>query len=83
MKTYAKNNASFWERKVVFQSKNSRTYSVQIQHANRRAWIGLGTSNKMEAAALALKFYQEIRASGWDDTLQRRQAIWREVRAST
>ena len=75
MKTYAKNNASFWERKVVFQSKNSRTYSVQIQHANRRAWIGLGTSNKMEAAALALKFYQEIRANGWDDTLRRRQAI--------
>ena len=75
MKTYAKNNVSFWERKVVFQSKNSRTYSVQIQHANRRAWIGLGTSNKAEAAALALKFYQEIRANGWDDTLRRRQAI--------
>ena len=75
MKTYAKNNASFWERKVVFQSKNSRTYSVQIQHANRRAWIGLGTSNKTEAAALALKFYQEIRANGWDDTLRRRRAI--------
>jgi integrase len=75
MKTYAKNNASFWERKVVFQSRNSQTYSVQIQHANRRAWIGLGTSNKMEAAALALKFYQEIRANGWEDTLRRRQAI--------
>jgi Phage integrase family len=75
MKTYAKNNASFWERKVVFQSKNSRTYSVQIQHVGRRAWIGLGTSNKTEAAALALKFYHEIRANGWDDTLRRRQAI--------
>jgi hypothetical protein len=75
LKTYAKNNASFWERKVVFQSKNSRTYSVQIQHAGRRAWIGLGTSNKTEAAALALKFYQEIRANGWDDTLRRRQVI--------
>ena len=44
-------------------------------HANRRAWIGLGTSNKTEAAALALKFYQEIRANGWDDTLRRRRAI--------
>ena len=35
----------------------------------------LRTSNKAEAAALALKFYQEIRATGWDDTLRRRQAI--------
>jgi hypothetical protein len=75
MKTYAKNNASYWERKVVFQSRNSRTYSVQIQHAGRRAWIGLGTSNKGEAAALALRFYSELRANGWDDTLRRRPAI--------
>ena len=75
MKTYTKNNASFWERKVVFQTPAARTYSVQIQHARRRAYINLGTSNREEAGVLALRFYQELKANGWEDTLRRRQAI--------
>ena len=75
MKTYTKNNASFWERKVVFQTPAARTYSVQIQHDKKRAYINLGTSNREEAGALALRFYQELKANGWDDTLRRRQAI--------
>ena len=75
MKTYTKNNASYWERKVVFQTPAARTYSVQIQHARRRAYINLGTSNREEAGALALRFYQELKANGWDDTLRRRLAI--------
>jgi hypothetical protein len=29
----------------------------------------------MEAAALALRFYQEIRAKGWTETLRQREAI--------
>jgi hypothetical protein len=75
MKTYTKNNASFWERKVVFQTPAARTYSVQIQHDKKRSYINLGTSNREEAGVLALRFYQELKANGWDDTLRRRQAI--------
>ena len=75
MKTYTKNNASFWERKVVFQTPAARTYSIQIQHDKKRAYINLGTSNREEAGVLALRFYQELKATGWDDTLRRRQAI--------
>ena len=51
----------------------SRTYSVQIQHANRRAWIGLHTANKEQAAILARKFYEDLRANGWDSAIARRK----------
>ena len=63
----------YWEQKVAFQTPASRTYSVQIQHANRRAWIGLHTASKAEAAFEARKLYVELKANGWEETLRRRR----------
>ena len=50
---FNKTDARYWEAKVAFQTRASRTYSVQIQHAGERHWLGLGTANKEEAAARA------------------------------
>ena len=70
---WPKSDLRYWENKVAFQSAASRTYSVQIQHANRRAWINLYTANRTQAAVLARKFYEDLRANGWDATLARRK----------
>ena len=69
MNVYPKADIRYWRGKVVFQTPASRTYSVQLQHAGRRAYIGLKTANKEEAAALARKFYETLRANGWDAAL--------------
>ena len=69
MNVYPKIDIRYWRGKVVFQTPASRTYSVQLQHAGRRAYIGLKTANKEEAAALARKFYETLRANGWDAAL--------------
>ena len=53
MNVYPKTDIRYWRNKVVFQTPASRTYSVQLQHAGRRAYIGLKTANKEEAATLA------------------------------
>jgi hypothetical protein len=73
-KWFPKTDVRYWEKKVAFQTPASRTYSVQIQHANRRAWIGLGTPNKAQAAVEARKLYEELRANGWEETLRRRNS---------
>jgi hypothetical protein len=64
----------YWEGKVAFQTPASRTYSVQIQHAKRRAWINLHTANKEQAAILARNLYLDIRANGWDAALAHRKS---------
>ena len=46
---------------------------MQIQHANRRSWINLGTANRAQAALEARKLYEELRANGWQETLRRRK----------
>jgi len=74
-KSFPKNDVRYWEKKVAFQTPASRTYSVQIQHANRRAWINLGTANKAQAAFEARRLYEELRANGWDETLRRRKGV--------
>jgi integrase len=70
---FPKTDVRYWEKKVAFQTPASRTYSVQIQHANQRSWINLGTPNKAQAAIEARKLYEELRANGWDETLRRRK----------
>jgi hypothetical protein len=70
---FNKADARYWESKVAFQTRASRTYSVQIQHAGERHWLGLGTANKEEAAARALKLYLDVRANGWDAVMSRRR----------
>jgi hypothetical protein len=72
---YPKTDLRYWEARVTFQIPASRTYSVHIQHANRRAWIGLRTANKEQAAILARKLYQELVANGWEETLRRRKGL--------
>ena len=70
---FNKTDARHWEAKVAFQTRASRTYSVQLQHANERHWLGLGTANKEDAAARALKLYLDVRATGWDAVMSRRR----------
>jgi Phage integrase family len=71
--SFPKTDVRHWEKKVAFQTPASRTYSVQIQHANRRSWINLGTANRAQAAVEARKLYEELRANGWDATLRKRK----------
>jgi integrase len=70
---FAKTDTRYWERKVGFQTPASRTLSVQIQHANRRMIIGLGTANRAQAAFEARQLYVALKANGWDETLRRRR----------
>jgi hypothetical protein len=70
---YPKTDIRHWEKKVVFQTAASRTYSVQIQHVGRRTYVNLGTANKGEAACVARNFYLDLRANGWEAALARRK----------
>ena len=67
---FNKNDARYWMRKVSFHTKDSRTYSVHIQHDNKRRRVGLKITDKEQAGALALQFYVKLRALGWDETLR-------------
>ena len=71
--SFPKTDVRYWEGKVGFHTSASRTYSVQIQHANRRARINLRTANKAQAALLARKLYLELCANGWEETMRRRR----------
>jgi hypothetical protein len=71
--SFPKTDLRYWEGKVGFHTSASRTYSVQIQHANRRARINLKTANKAQAALLARKLYLELCANGWEETMRRRR----------
>jgi hypothetical protein len=73
--TNNKTSAAYWESKVTFQSAASKTYSVQIQHDGEQKWIGLRTANREQAAILALNFYLDIRANGWEAALARRKGV--------
>jgi hypothetical protein len=68
-----KTDVRYWESRVAFHMSTSRSYSVQIQHGGERRWLGLGTANKKDAAALALKLYQDVRANGWEVVMSRRR----------
>jgi site-specific recombinase XerD len=67
---FNKTDARYWMRKVSFHTRDSRTYSVHIQHDNQRRRIGLKTTDKEQAGALALEFYLKLRALGWEETLR-------------
>ena len=49
---FNKTDVRYWESRVAFHMPASRSYSVQIQHGGERRWLGLGTANKKDAAAL-------------------------------
>lgn len=67
---FNKTDTRYWMRKVSFHTRDSRTYSVHIQHDNQRRRIGLKTTDKEQAGALALEFYLKLRALGWEETLR-------------
>jgi hypothetical protein len=71
--SFPKTDVRYWEGKVGFHTAASRTYCVQIQHANRRSRINLKTANKAQAALLARKLYLELCANGWEETMRRRR----------
>ena len=70
---FNKTDVRYWESRVAFHMPASRSYSVQIQHGGERRWLGLGTANKKDAAALALKLYLDVRAKGWEVVMSRRR----------
>jgi hypothetical protein len=67
---YNKTDRRYWTKKVSFHTKDSRTYSFHIQHGNERRRIGLKTTDKEQARALALEFYLKLRALGWEGALR-------------
>jgi hypothetical protein len=67
---FNKTDTCYWIRKVSFHTEDSRTYSVHIQHDNQRRRIGLKTTDKEQAGALALEFYLKLRALGWEEALR-------------
>ena len=71
---YPKTDLRYWEKRVTFQLPASRTYSVHVQHGNRRMWVNLRTANKEQAAVLARKLYEDLRSLGWEEVLRRRKA---------
>ena len=75
IKQFPKTDVRYWREKVAFQTPASRTLSIQIQHAGNRAWIGLGTANRDQAAFQARKLSEELRANGWEETMRRRKGI--------
>ena len=70
---FNKTDTRYWIRKVSFHTEDSRTYSVHIQHDNQRRRIGLKTTDKEQAGALALEFYLKLRALGWEEALRWRK----------
>ena len=70
---FNKTDVRYWESRVAFHMPASRTYSVQIQHGGERRWLGLGTANKKDAAALALKLYLDVRSNGWEVVMRQRR----------
>jgi hypothetical protein len=70
---FNKTDVRYWESRVAFHMPASRSYSLQIQHGGERRWLGLGTANKKDAAALALKLYLDVRANGWEVVMSRRR----------
>jgi integrase len=70
---FNKTDVRYWESRVAFHMPASRSYSVQIQCAGERRWLGLGTANRKDAAALALKLYHDVRANGWEVVISRRR----------
>jgi hypothetical protein len=67
---FNKTDTRYWIRKVSFHTPDSRTYSVHIQYDNERRRVGLKTTDKEQAGALALEFYYKLRALGWEEALR-------------
>ena len=67
---FNKTDIRYWTRKVRFPHACRPILLGPVQYANERRRIGLKTADKEQAGALALEFYLELRALGWDETLR-------------
>ena len=79
---FNKNDKRYWTRKVSFHKAADRSYSVSIQHGRERRRVGLRTADREHAGDLALKFYQRLKASGWDEALRWWKGDLSEVKKS-
>ncbi len=78
IRPYSRTDQRYWREKVFRAaytrggvSQKTANWSARIQHRGRREIFPLGTSSRLEAAALARDIFLAVRASGWDDTLAR------------
>lgn len=69
----SKLTAAYWSEKVfrpVYLESGKRSSSpnffARVQHAGRREAVGLGTSDRDQAARIAAKFFGNVRSQGWD-----------------
>jgi integrase len=62
----------YW-RKRIFRQPRSPFYFVQIQCRGERHAVSLETSNPDAAAARARTLYEQVRANGWESTLDARR----------
>lgn len=69
-------SAAYWLKRIYrpTYTRDGETLEVaewyaQIQHAGRREKVALGTNDREAASRKAGKFYQRLRAAGWDTAL--------------
>ena len=63
----------YWEQKVAFQTPPRKL--IQCRSSTRkRSWLSLATANKAQAAFEARKLYLQLKANGWQETMQTPQA---------
>ena len=67
---FGKTDARYWKKRLV-KGEGRNFYGVQIQHAGERHFVALGTANKEEAAARAVKHFLEIKTLGWKPVLEK------------
>jgi integrase len=67
---FGKTDARYWKSRLV-KGEGRNFYGVQIQHAGERHFIALGSANKDEAAARAVKYFLEIKALGWEPVIEK------------
>jgi len=67
---FGKTDARYWKKRLV-KGEGRNFYGVQIQHAGERHFLALGSANKDEAAARAVKAFLEVKALGWKPVLEK------------
>ena len=69
MAKVGKTDKRYW-RERVYQPKDSNFYGFRLASHGERHFLALGTANKDQAAARALKLFLRIKAEGWSRVLE-------------
>src|SRR5262245_28161483 len=67
-----KEHLRYW-RKRIFRQPRSPYYFIQIQCRGERHAVSLETGNQDAAAARARTIYEQVKANGWESTLDARR----------